>query len=64
MRRGEGFGEIALLHRVSRTATVTASEPTTLLSVDRDAFLGALNASTVVREAADGVASRLVAEAP
>ena len=45
MRRGEGFGEIALLHSVSRTATVTASEPTRLLSIDRNAFLGALNAS-------------------
>ena len=52
MGRGEGFGEIALLHPVSRTATVTASEPTTLLAIDRDAFLGALNASTLVREAA------------
>lgn len=62
MGRGEGFGEIALLHPVSRTATVTATEPTTLLTIDREAFLGALNASTLAREAADGVATRLLRE--
>ena len=63
MGRGEGFGELALLHPVSRTATVTTTEPTTLLSIDRDAFLGALNASALAREAADGVASRLLEDA-
>jgi hypothetical protein len=64
MYRGEGFGEIALLHRVSRTATVTANEPTTLLSVGRDAFLGALSASAPALAAADGVAAGLISQAP
>jgi hypothetical protein len=50
MGRGEGFGEIALLYRVRRTATVTALTDTTLLSVERDAFLTALGAGTTVHE--------------
>jgi hypothetical protein len=63
MHRGEGFGEIALLHPVTRTATVTTLADTTVLSVDRDAFLAALNASTHVRDAAGRVAGGRLAEA-
>ena len=40
---GSIFGEIGLLHRVPRTATVTADEACTLLRVDGDDFLEALS---------------------
>jgi CRP-like cAMP-binding protein len=36
---GEGFGEIALLHAVPRTATVCTLEAMTALVVDRESFL-------------------------
>lgn len=64
MGRGEGFGEIALLHPVKRTATVTPIEPTILLALERPAFLAALGASTRVRDAAGSHAEQLLAEAP
>ena len=34
----EGFGEMAILDRDTRSATATAAEPTTLLRLDRDSF--------------------------
>jgi HEAT repeat protein len=34
----EGFGEMALLDRETRSATATAAEPSTLLKLDRDSF--------------------------
>ena len=64
MGRGTGFGEIALLQTETRTATVTAAVDTTLLGIDREAFLTALNASARVREAAGRLAGRLIAYAP
>ncbi|MDQ6811143.1 MAG: cyclic nucleotide-binding domain-containing protein [Actinomycetota bacterium] len=64
MGRGDGFGEIALLHTDRRTATVTAISPTTLLCIERDCFLAALNASTHVRESARRLAKRLLAQTP
>lgn len=39
---GESFGEIALLHDVPRTATVRTTEPTRLLSLEREQFLAAV----------------------
>lgn len=39
---GEHFGEIALVHRSERTASVTAAEPTQLLRIDGAAFVDAV----------------------
>ena len=47
---GDGFGEIAMLHRVPRTATVTALVDCELLMIDAAQFLAAVTSS------ADGTA--------
>jgi MFS family permease len=56
--RGEGFGEIALLENVSRTATVTARTDTRLYALDKPSFL----ASVSSHPRAAGEADRLVRE--
>jgi MFS family permease len=61
--RGEGFGEIALLHDVTRTATVSALTDATLVEIDREAFLVAVTGHGHTRQRADLVASsRLLAD--
>jgi MFS family permease len=60
---GEGFGEIALLHDVPRTATVTASGPLQLLGLAQDRFLSALSGNQVSSEQAHALArQRLTAD--
>lgn len=55
--RGTGFGEIALLHDVPRTATVSAEAPSVLLVLERVDFLEAVTGHDLVRVAAERVAT-------
>lgn len=55
--KGEGFGEIALLRDVPRTATVQTVVPTRLLALDRDRFLTAVTGLRESHEAAQDIAT-------
>jgi predicted MFS family arabinose efflux permease len=56
---GDFFGEIGLIEKIPRTATVTALTPTKLLRVDGGAFLDALTESAPSPALLDGASLRL-----
>ena len=53
--RGEGFGELALRHRIGRTATATANGPVELLGIDGSTFLFAVTGHPETRARIDEV---------
>jgi hypothetical protein len=57
LTRGDGFGEVALMRDVPRSATVRATDPTVLLAVDREPFLTAVTGHAVTRERASSIAA-------
>jgi CRP-like cAMP-binding protein len=57
MGTGESFGEIALLRRVPRTATVTATSRLQARTLAREEFLAAVIGNAASVEGADEVVS-------
>ncbi|HUZ83116.1 MAG TPA: MFS transporter [Gaiellales bacterium] len=57
LRAGDVFGEIALLHDVPRTATITARAACDLLALDRGEFLAAVTGNPRSAAEADMIAS-------
>ena len=57
---GEGFGEIALLRDVPRTATVTALDDVVLKGLDRHDFIPAVTGHSESYEVAETVVNRLL----
>jgi MFS family permease len=59
---GDSFGEVALLHSIPRTATVVASTPSSLLSLDHEIFVATVSGHAPTEDWADGAVAGLLAE--
>jgi MFS family permease len=64
LRRGDGFGEIALLRGIPRTATVTAERPLQTLAFGREEFLTAVTGNSTSMAAADALAAQRLSTDP
>ena len=62
MGPGDGFGEIALLRDIPRTATVRAREDLVVLEIGRDAFLEVVAGHTTTNDAAAEVVAQRLAD--
>jgi MFS family permease len=58
LRRGEGFGEVALLRNSPRNATVTAIGPVTLFALGGASFLAVVGGHAPTRSRAEDIAAR------
>jgi hypothetical protein len=61
---GDGFGEIALLRNIPRTATVTTIEPLRTLALQRDDFLAAVTGQPTSAATADALVVRTLEADP
>lgn len=59
---GDSFGEVALLHSIPRTATVSAVQPSSLLSLDHEIFVATVTGHAPTEDWVDGAVSGLLAE--
>jgi MFS family permease len=64
MGRGDGFGEIALLRDIPRTATVRAITPAHLFALDRAPFVEAVTGHPATRRFAAAITTERLSEAP
>jgi hypothetical protein len=64
LRRGDAFGEIALLRGIPRTATVTAERPLQTLAFGRQEFLTAVTGNSTSMAAADALAAQRLSTDP
>jgi MFS family permease len=58
LRRGEGFGEVALLRNAPRNATVTAIGPVTLFALNAASFLAVVGGHAATRRRADDIVAK------
>ncbi len=61
--RGDGFGEIALLHGITRTATVSALTPVRLYALEKEPFLEVLTGHPAAHMNAHAIAAERLAPA-
>ena len=61
---GDGFGEIALLRNIPRTATVTTTEPLRTLTLQRDDFLAAVTGHPASAATAEALVVRTLESNP
>ena len=64
MGPGSAFGEIGLLERIPRTATVTSAAPSTMLRIDGQAFLESLVDAPASTALLEGARNRLARTHP